>query len=215
MSNNAYLCGTNAPLIYPSMRDGFDPELQIVAAGKYAVPVFWILLFSEQDFADDVVTDMSTTLEDTFDVRTLIAPRADCLRRFEKNCAAVSKHFPSEHFSDHASTFRSEIEAFDYTYMTIEMLEIGSEEDMLGLIDDVYSEIEQETDLSAFARFWGRKPALLSSLCALSGYKPKHGLPPIAINAHEGHRGRPLENHWAMMGSRYYKPIAWDFRARH
>lgn len=122
MGNNAYLCTSNQPDVYPTRTEpGYDPSQQTVACDVDAIPLLWLMLFRASDQRDQPVT----TEEGRVTLRAPVAPTEVALARLTPSMAALALAFPEmPSLKEQAELLRQAVESTQRQFVSLELLEV-------------------------------------------------------------------------------------------
>lgn len=215
MGSHAYLCATEQPQVCPvSVPDPQFPRCAIAHA-KYTVPVLWALLFEAQDLTQtDLVDEEGEILSCWAPVST--TDRAlDVLR---SNAAKLSGVLGPE-LDGYVELLTEELRARATKYVTLDVLDLVAMTDpdeVRPAFEALYRELDTikappPAPPRGLRGLFTRPPRVLNCLTTLSGYRPKSGLLDArCLVTNTGLTEAGLQNHWAMLGSQFQGPVAWD-----
>ncbi len=215
MGSYAYLCATEQPRLCPVFLPTPGHPRPAIAHGKYAVPVLWALLFEAQDLTDAEVID-----EEGEAVRCW-APFSTTDRALDILQASASKlaGVLGPKLEGYVALLTEELRARAAMYVTLDVLDLVAMNDTDAVrpaFEALYRELGAITSAPpaptrGLRGLFTRPPKVLQCLTALSGYRPKTALLDArCLITNTGLTVAGLENHWAMLGSQYGGPVAWD-----
>lgn len=223
MGHYSYLCVLDEPVICPTEAlAGFhDDASSIIAFGKYSVPALWPLLFGPDDLNEGRVQAIQGVDDPELGPKRWapLCPIDEALSSLHHNASKVRELFDAPIFDGYVTLLCEELQSRKASYVTIDLGDLedmGEEKWLLPLFKRLYDALAATSKpLRRPQGLWQRltthKPAALTLLCELSGLRPSKGLGDArCLIGNENLTKAHLENHWAMLGSNYGGPTAWD-----
>lgn len=215
MGSHAYLCAIEQPWVCSiSVPDPQHPP-SAIAHAKYAVPVLWALLFEAQDLTEaELIDEEGEALRCWAPVST--TDRA--LEVLQANAAKLTGVLGPE-LGGYVELLREELRTRGATYVTLDVFDLVAMTDpdeVRPAFEALYRELDAITTpppvpTRGLRGLFTRPPRVLNCLATMSGYRPKTGLLDArCLVTNTGLTEAGLENHWAMLGSQYAGPVAWD-----
>lgn len=215
MGSHAYLCAIEQPRVCSiSVPDPQHPR-SAIAHAKYAVPVLWALLFEAQDLTEADLIDEEGEVLRCWAPVSRTGRALDVLRA---NAAKLTGVLGPE-LEGYVELLTEELRVRGAKYVTLDafdLVEMTAPDEVRPAFEALYRELDAITTpppapTRGLRGFFTRPPKVVQYLATLSGYRPKTGLLDArCLVTNTGLTEAGLENHWAMLGSQYEGPVAWD-----
>lgn len=203
MGNEAYLCCSDFPDIYPSHDDAnFDPQINTIAAGAGCIPLIWLTLFSK----DSLTTKVFHSYGEEFTATAPIASRLLCIERMAYGIRRLEAllELPEMSLMEFGRCLEEALCKHAGEFVTIELQEIVA---LSTSEDDFYDSLKCVLDWLVGSNPEGAKQAALS-LGDLDLRRPLP--PPRNIYNFQGLENQDFRNHENLLGSGHCGSAPWE-----
>ena len=223
MSNNAYLCSSDFPDIYPSQEESYDPDRDTIAYAEYCVPLLWLALFRRGDLRERNVearrrsskrqTGLAPPTETvTVTVKAPLAPKNQAIHALRDAMPHLNHVFAANgSLNEHARLLGSALVDAPGRYVSIEINEII---DMMADSAKEWRAIEAILDYFDSSRPELPKKELRKMRRLISHFCPLNTkrafISPRELWAQNPPNDDDLINLTRLLGTELFRPVPWE-----